>query len=167
VTGPTGPTGSGGAGSNSGGLPAFLPSGGKEQGAFSATINVSAGGLQEQSEASISYAVPLKEAPKLHYVPESQVEAPKSPCLGEPNAPSAEPGFLCVYRSGGFGSLESQDKNAKFFNFYDPKGNEGEPGGKTGELVAFRTTPFNEEEGGTIPAAATLDAQGAWATTAK
>ena len=166
--GPTGPTGAGTTGPTgpSGGEAKFLPSGAHEQGTWTATINVSAGGPQMQAQGSASFAIPLKEKPKLHYVKESEVEAPKSPCNGNPLEPSAEPGYLCFYRSGNFGSLESQDKNASFHAFYDPLGVEAE-GGKIGELIAFRTTTFNEEEPGTIAAAASLNAEGAWATTAK
>jgi len=173
-TGPTGPAGTGGTGS-SGALPEFLPSGAKESGVWSASIDLVAGATQQQVDGTVGYAIQLKEKPTVIYRNEKQVEIPEPPCTGNANEPEPEAGFLCVYRSGNFGSLESQDTNAAFAGFQDAAGNNygsGPEGGKAGELIIFRTITFNTEaktaaEERTLGAAAHLTASGSWAVVAK
>jgi hypothetical protein len=124
--------------------------------------------------AAISFPVKLKTARKITLVYRNQKEAevPKPPCLGLPNEPIAEPGTLCVYRGGNFGSLEEQDKNAAFFGSEDPNCayfTTSKNVGVVGQLVLFRSLDFTEE--GTTPAtlkeATLLEAGGSWAVTEK
>jgi hypothetical protein len=124
-----------------------------------------------------SFPVRLKETAEIasKYRDEPEAETPESPCVGSVNEPVAEPGWLCTYRGGGgFGSLESQDKNAKFFNFEKPNGVYLIPPGirevgVLGALIVFRSNQFTEE--GTTPAELTertyLVAGGSWSVTEK
>ena len=187
ATGPTGPEGGGG-----GGLPVELPAGGQEHGVWSASLNVSGeqevafkngtavekvkvlGGAQQQTIGVVSFPVPLKEGEAknlaLKYCNEVCGETPEPPCLGSVEEPTAEEGFLCVYRGGQFGSLEKQDKNAKFFGFESP-GGFSEKVGLLGDLVIFRTNEFKEEQATTkekeeaehIKKESSLSAGGSWA----
>jgi hypothetical protein len=80
--------------------------------------------------------------------------------------PVAEPGNLCVYRGGNFGSLEREDKNAAFSQFRTPLGvGAGEPS-RLGQEVLFRSSEFNEEAPveALAPASApvSLTAEGSW-----
>jgi hypothetical protein len=119
----------------------------------------------------------LKEGanPKATYRPESLSEKPEPPCLGSVNEPVAEAGNLCVYRGGNFGSLEKQDKNAGFFGFLQPNGNNTSVSGEAGVLgqqIVFRSTEFKEEEPPVEELAAAkspvrLHAIGSWAVTEK
>jgi hypothetical protein len=148
---------------------------GSGSGGWSVTISVPAGGPQTQADAVVSFPIPLGPGfkPKLVYRNETQALEPKSPCLGSPNEPVAEPGFLCVYRGGNFGSKESEDANAKFLGFQDPLGqnitqaNEGVNFGPVAVLIVFRTTEFNAAgEPLTLAKQARLTASGSWALTA-
>ena len=87
-------------------------------------------------------------------------------CLGSPNEPVAEPGYVCVYRGGFKGILEKEDKNAKFFAIYAAGGNINETA-SSGQLIAFRTTEFNEGVIEPIAKEAFLAAGGGWSVTAK
>jgi hypothetical protein len=129
-----------------------------------------------QAAVPISYPIPLcKEAStglnpqlRLRYVNEVQAESPGSVpgCVGNLVAPIAEPGFLCVYRGGNFGSLEKEDKNAGFVTFHTPQGVGAEEVSRLGQLVIFRSSEFNEEapiealSSGSAPVK--LDAEGSW-----
>jgi hypothetical protein len=205
-TGPTGPTGAtgaagtngtngtnGAAGATGATGPAGFGSGSckaaagtEEKGTWSATINVSAGGPQEQVQAAISFPCEANEvvenrqgSPTRHliYLNEKQVSEPGSVpgCNGNSNNPSAEPGNLCVYQgaTAQVGSLEPEWKNAGFYEVSDATLNIGGKA-KTGALVVFRTTEFNSELGActsavacTIANSATLNAAGGWAFTEK
>jgi hypothetical protein len=151
-----------------------LPSKGQETGVWSVpAVTGIPGDMQVQEMGVASFPLRLKETATItaKYRNEKESEAPEPPCVGSQNEPFAEPGFLCVYRGGNFGSLESQDKNAKFFNFEKPNGQLLIPGevGVLGVLIAFRSNQFTEE--GTTPAKLTaetyLDAGGSWAVTEK
>jgi hypothetical protein len=129
--------------------------------------------MQVQQMGAISFPLRLAETATItaKYANEKEGEVITPPCIGTPNEPVAEPGFLCVYRHGNFGSMETQDKNAKFFGFEKPSGQFLIPGetGVLGALVVFRSNQFTEE--GTTPAKLTaetyLDAGGSWAVTEK
>ena len=107
-----------------------------------------------QANVPITYQVPLcKETStgnnpqlRLNYVNEKNAEIPGSVpgCVGTVNEPIAEPGFLCVYRGGNFGSLEEKDKNAGFAGFHAPN---GVPNliNRMGQVVVWRSNEFNEE----------------------
>ena len=148
-----------------------LAGGKSETGGWSATISVPAGGPQTQAAGVVSYPIELAERPIVVYRGEREAESPVFPCEGNVNNPLAQPGYLCVYRSGNFGSLETQDKNAKFFGFQDFNGNNyakgSQEGGLLGELVVFRTAEFNAEHPTTLVKEAALTAAGSWAVTAK
>ena len=149
-TGPTGPAGSNGSGGGAGGggresSSGKLVSKKSEEGGWSASINVTTGGLQQQADGAISYPIPLPERPKVVYLNEVQVLEPGTVvgCNGSANEPVAEPGYLCVYQgaTASIGSLKPEWKNAKWFSLQDLAGNndvekEGEPsslaeGGRT------------------------------------
>jgi hypothetical protein len=151
------------------------------QGGWSATINVSKGGQQEQTQAAISYPCKIGklEEPKVVYLNEKQIAEGglEAECEGSGNVPLAEEGFLCIYQSATSekGSQETEWKEAKFFATEDLEGNLNsitpnvvgtKPSkSKIGELVVFRTTTFEAGVGAalTIPANATLNADGSWA----
>ena len=142
-------------------MPECLPQKTHEQGGWSATINVSAKGPQEQVNAPANYAVPLCETyttktegvktgkTKVVYRSSIQTESPTPPCVGSALKPFAEAGFTCFYRSDSFGAKESEDKNAGFAQFQSFDGNttvsEEEAGGLIGEFVVFRTKEFTAE----------------------
>jgi hypothetical protein len=104
----------------------------------------------------------------LNYVNAKQAEIPGSVpgCVGSVVEPIAEPGNLCVYRGGNFGSLEAGDKNAGFSEFHTPLGNGAGEVSRLGQLVIFRSSEFNQEEPiqGLAPASAPVDltAEGSW-----
>jgi hypothetical protein len=118
----------------------------------------------------------LKKGETARFIYRTAAEStkPEAPCLGSVNEPVAEPGNLCVYRGGvGFGSRESEDKNAKFVQFEDFLGETiketGEANsGDLGVLIIFRTNEF-ATEGARLALAkeATLTAAGSWAVTAR
>jgi len=144
-----------------------LPPGKSETGGWSASIDVAAGGPQAQSDGVVSYPIPLNFTPKLVYRNETEALEPTPPCLGSPTEPVAEPGYLCVYRGGNFGSKESEDKNAQFIGFQDFLGDTDE-GGLIGQLIIFRTDEFVLEGTHNLLAhEAALTAAGSWSVTAK
>jgi len=121
-----------------------------------------------QADAVVSYPVPLCEGEvlKLQYVTEADLRSGSLPagCVGSVLEPAAEPGYLCVFRGGGDGALETQDVNAKFLNFRSTIGAE-DLTSDTGELVVFRTTEFNELARETLKKEAHLTAEGSWVVT--
>ena len=154
-----------------------LGSKGSESGTWSVTISEPAGAPQTQAEGSISLPIPLSEGERLKVVYRNEAQAlePKAPCVGSPNEPVADPGYLCVYRAGGFGSRESEDKNAKFFDFQDALGDSIASGtetkgaaGHTGILIVFRTDEFDAAGKPIVLAKeARLTASGSWSVMAK
>jgi hypothetical protein len=152
-----------------------LPSKGQETGSWTATISGPTGAPQIQYMAAISYPIRLVETSTITatYRPESLSEKPEPPCLGSVNEPIAEPGNLCVYRGGNFGSEEKQDKNASFNKFEFPNGKFAGPleTGNIGTLVVFRAPNAGFKEEGTAPETlktpAYLSAGGSWALTEK
>jgi len=117
----------------------------------------------------------LKKTEKVNavYRDEVNAHAPTPPCVGSVNEPHAEPGFVCFYRGGNFGSLESEDTNAAFFNFAQPEGGfqttpTAKEGARSGEIILFRSTPFDEEPPETeVTENAYLSAFGSWSVTSK
>jgi hypothetical protein len=87
-------------------------------------------------------------------------------CQGIVNEPAAEPGNLCVYRGGNFGSLEKTDKNASFAEFHTAAGGGIGAVGHLGQLVIFRSNEFNQEAPIEALSAASapvnLTAEGSW-----
>ena len=142
-------------------------------GGWSAHIAVGVGDPQAESDGVISmpceYGIEPKTE-KVTYRTEPESLAPKAPCLGSVNEPTAQPGNLCAYRGSGK-AKEPQDKEAKFVAFDTPFGEEFANGaelnketsqGRTSMFIVFRTTTFTEPTT-TVPAAAFLDARGSWA----
>jgi hypothetical protein len=178
-TGPTGPTGEKGergpTGEGGGATATCLPPEAEEKGTWTATINAPAGAPQEQTQAAISYPIPLceGEAVKPKFDTEVETESPKVPCTGEPDVPIADTGYLCVYTGGYHGSAEVEFKNASFTKITDPLGTVN--GTKTDELkedpagvlIVFRTTEFSESTPVTLKEAAHLNTAGGWAVKAK
>ena len=104
-----------------------------ESGTWSATISEPARAPQTQVDGSVSLSIPLSEAERLKVVYRNEAQAlePKAPCLGSPGQPVADPGNLCVYRGGGLGSRESEDKNARLVDFQTALGNSIASGAET------------------------------------
>jgi hypothetical protein len=203
ATGPTGPPGANGTNGEKGATgPPFtqveeksepacrggtpvagctLASGFQETGTWSVHINAPTGAFQQQYMSPISFPIRLKKGTgvtTLTYKPEPVAEEPARPCLGTVEEPTAEPGNLCVYRGSFKGGLEAMDKNAAFFQFSTPRGENStlvKRPGFLGEAIVFRSrenTPvFKEEVGetepGTITNAAYMEAFGSWAVTEK
>jgi hypothetical protein len=186
ATGATGPTGAAGSNGGGGGAPFGttganeLSSKGALTGVWHATIIAPKGFRQVETEGDISYPLRLKtgEKPTVVYKNELQSKTPTTSCPGGTEKPSASEGTLCVYTGGGFGAQEVEFKNAKFFGVVSPAGETCEtiPEGKEckaisemGSLVLFRTSGFENVEGG--GAALTEDAYlnqfGSWAVKSK
>src|SRR5262249_43796638 len=111
-TGPTGPTAPPGPGGGS--CTASVGTGASQRkelaaneevsGTWSVPIAVPAGGPQDQAIGPVSMPCEYPEEPATEtvtYRNEPESLAPKAPCLGSPNEPTAEPGNLCVYRGVG------------------------------------------------------------------
>jgi hypothetical protein len=177
VTGPTGPGGSSG-------FPQALPAKASESGTWAAGIQEPAGAPQVQTEGPITFQVPLSEAQgralKVRYLNEKQVEEPVSrpECPGSAEEPEAAEGWLCIFQgaTAATGSLEAEWSNAGFKRVEDPGGNSSASvtDFSRGALVVYRTTEFKEGLGEctstavcTIAKAATLNASGSFAVTAK
>ena len=189
-TGPTGPAGGGTGGTGSSEATSFgkLASGKQETGYWSATISAIKGGPQVEAVGAVSFPIPLGASVKTIYRTEAESESPAAPCAGAPDNPTAEKGFLCVYRGfAGIGSKESEDKfaanqpclsaggtlNSECVFFESAKGGpieETSPeAGKLGVGVVFRTKPFNETGTGppaTLTENSYLIAKGSWAVRA-
>jgi hypothetical protein len=155
-----------------------LASGYQETGTWSVNISAATGDPQVQASAAISFPVRLKKGDTVKgvYRTVTEVEKPAAPCAGSPLEPFAEKGHLCVYRGFAFkGGLESQDRNAAFFELADSNGENEALTGKVeplGSLVVFRSvnnSPIFAEEVGEGPSKITelsyLSAAGAWAAT--
>ncbi len=99
-TGLQGETGLKGETGEPGPLVATLPSGKTLKGAFGGGSNVPTG-VSEAIEASISYPFPLAATPTAQVVQAGG--SATAQCPGSSGAPSATPGFLCVYVAGGNG----------------------------------------------------------------
>jgi hypothetical protein len=155
-----------------------------ERGTWTAAISVPTGGPQEQANGVISFHpnYPLQPSTlKLTYRNEVEALAPKPPCVGSPNEPTAITGNLCVYR-GASKLKEARDKGIiepgaeieKTFTYPNGEGlNNGEACNNEtshctlGVLLVFRTTGFNDEtEVGLTAESAYLNASGSWAVTA-
>jgi hypothetical protein len=156
-----------------------------ETGTWTAAIAVPAGGPQEQANGVVSFHAkyPLEPSTlKLKYRNEAEALAPQLPCIGSVNEPTAEKGNLCVYRGQSAAKetadkeiIEPKDEVIPAGAFQTPSGehilNGGECNKETGQcqlgvLVVFRTKGFLETGGGTVAAAASLNASGSWAVTA-
>ena len=142
-------------------------------GVWSAHIAVSSAGPQAESDGALTMPCEYGLEPKTETVtyrndPESL--APKAPCLGSVNEPTAQPGNLCAYRGSGV-AKEPTDKDAKFIGFDTPFGEEVANGtllnketdpGRQGMLLVFRTTQFAAAPV-TVTESALLDARGSYA----
>jgi hypothetical protein len=151
-------------------------------GTWSTSINVAAGGFQQQAQAAISFPCQTNEEVKVVYLNEKQVESGLAPsCEGTANKPIAGEGFLCIYQgaTANFGSKATEWVNAKWYSVQDAAGNqiqtvENSPvsaplASKFGALVVYRTDGFVEpsEPPATLATAAVLDADGTWAVREK
>jgi hypothetical protein len=184
VTGPTGPTGGGGAVvsretcvEGATGIKCTLKPKGVETGIWSAQIHASKGEEQLESEAVISYPVPLSNNPEgVNYNYKAASEGViKAPCLGSVNEPVAEGtalvGNLCVYRGGvGIGSKETEDAGVVSKPFFEDALGETVTkqelsfSGTTGVNVVFRTAVFSiSGVRSTLAVNAYLVAKGSWA----
>jgi hypothetical protein len=145
-----------------------LAPGQSETGTWSTSLNVAAGGFQQEAVASIVFPCPLGEGVRVKFFHENEHTLPGEPCTQL----VAPPGYLCVYESAGVakpGMREREWIHATFFSFADPAGNFGgnKPSGRIGELVLFRTEPFKEgEPTTTLSEGAVLSAGGEWSVTA-
>jgi len=96
VTGPTGPTGETG-------FTATLPPTGTLQGVFTA-IDVSPTLAAGSLRATVSYGIPLDDAPTPHLMDEDGNDIvsgdPVTECPGDIDSPAADPGHLCVFGDG-------------------------------------------------------------------
>jgi hypothetical protein len=190
--GPTGPAGEKGATGVSVGaanqecetvvehIICFLKSKATETGGWSATIHAPAGTVQEQTQAAISYPIPLKAktAVKLTYRNEMEALLVMAPCLGSVDEPTAEAGNLCVYRGGmDVGAKEkgvevgNVDENAAFSHFASAAGETLTTTGlaNAGDesiAVDFRTTEFSNTTPLKLVKESNLNAKGSWALTA-
>jgi hypothetical protein len=194
MPGPTGPAGANGTNGTGGGseknavacekgmqVPTCtLASGFQETGTWSVHINAPTGAFQQQYVSSISFPVRLKKpagVTTITYRPEAVSETPTPPCMGTIEEPVAAPGNMCVYRGELKGGLETQDKNAAFFGFDSPKGENAilaKRPGFTGELILFRSVnnspSFKEEVGeepGVITEGSYMESGGSWAVQEK
>jgi hypothetical protein len=185
ATGPTGPAGVNGANGSNGttgptgtGSPEFpkeLQSKGTEAGTWAVKIQAPTGSKQSKAEGVISFAPKLKVGEKVTSVYKFEKEKfPTTACPGSPEKPAAAEGTLCIFTGGGFGSQESEQKEAKFVGFANPSGETCEPPGtckadEIGTFVLFETNQFENVEGGGPPLAseAFLNALGSWAVTSK
>ena len=150
-------------------------------GVWHATIIAPKGFRQVETEGDISYPLRLKtgEKPTAVDTNESQSHEPKAPCEGSVEIPKANPGTLCIYTGGGFGSKESEFKNASFTGIISPAGEvcafaplatTCKSESEAGTLVLFRTSGFEEavEGGGPVLAEeAYLTQVGSWAVRQK
>lgn len=97
ATGPTGPTGPSGPTGVCGGAPCILPSGVTETGSWA--LPAGPAGTFTTISFSIPLAASISES-NVAYVPKG--ETPPAGCTGgTPEAPKADPGFLCVYTAAG------------------------------------------------------------------
>jgi Collagen triple helix repeat (20 copies) len=120
-----------------------LPSNSTETGAY-----VVGPTTEEQflSRAAISFNIPLSSAVQLERI--ELGGAATAHCPGSREAPSAEPGFLCLY--------EGPSNGLEFETWINPENNEGEEVGTVGVLLKYVV------EAGEIAA----KAYGVWAVTA-
>jgi hypothetical protein len=181
ATGPTGPTGpTGVTGPEGKEFPKELQSKGTESGTWAAKIQAATGWRQTEAEGVISYPLKLKllEKPTVVYKNEVQSKILGPPCEGNPEKPMANEGTLCIYTGGGFGAKESEFKNASFTGVVSPNGQVCETPSlgttckaisESGALVLFRTTGFENVEGGgpLLTEEAFLNAIGSWAVHSK
>ena len=155
----------------------FLASKKQEAGLWTAAIDVSAGGPQQESDGLASFGIPYPEETtlKLTYRNEPESLMPKAPCLGSVNEPTAEPGNVCFYRGSGV-PKEPTDVKAKFTGFVTAFGErkasgetlskEGSGTARNGIGISFRTEEFIDAAPITVKEAAHLTARGSWAVTA-
>jgi hypothetical protein len=128
--------------------------------------------------------IPLSEKQglnvKVRYLNEREVEevTKRLECPGNTQQPEAAEGWLCIFQGDTAltGSLESEWSNAGFKRVTDLAGNAAlsTTNFSRGALVVYRTNEFKEEVGKctsvavcTIAKAATLNAAGSFAVTAK
>jgi hypothetical protein len=126
--GPEGPEGSEGPQGEPGqtGFTDFLPSEKTETGVFA----VGPAPAEAITRVPISFPIPLFESVDVTYVPEVEGEPAHPQCPGSNEEPLAEPGNLCVYRTGGF--------NAEYQFEEDPEaGSQEEGAGGSGALLLF------------------------------
>jgi Collagen triple helix repeat (20 copies) len=121
-----------------------LPAGETETGTW--TLAYNAAGAGEEPRAAVSFSIPL--SPEVAGEPKAVhaefVEAPSAECPGSVSSPSAEPGFLCVYKFS-------------LTNLHEPSvfDMEGQGGATFGAILGFET----EAAGAAI-------GWGSWAVTA-
>jgi hypothetical protein len=146
--GPAGAKGATGAAGKDGktGFTEFLPPNDSERGTWGVAGQPTTTPFGEDVSASISFNIPLKEAPAVHVIkPEA---TPPAGCSGTVTEPQAEPGNLCV-----FTTFEQNVKATGPFVF-SPETGEG--AGKAGAVMF-------------VPAAAAggIAAAGDWVVTAR
>jgi hypothetical protein len=177
ATGPTGPAGKTGATGPEGKTATCLPSGAEETGLYSASITDPEKAPQEEAIAVVSYQIPLceKAPPEVGPVTvemvrlteaesmEPTVFVPKG-CEGSANEAGAQAGHLCLFQSGDPGATEAVWHGATFRAMEEPDGILSLTSGRQGARAVFKTTGFNENGKGTVPAlGAYLVAAGPWA----
>jgi Collagen triple helix repeat (20 copies) len=88
-----------------------LPKGATETGTW---VDANSETPNKPTSVSISFPVPLKEAPVPHYIEPEELENPPAGCKGTPAKPEAEPGNLCVFAA--FSPKDSNLEEPKFSN---------------------------------------------------
>lgn len=174
ATGPTGSAGAAGAAGVTGpagatgatGFTKALSSGDTETGAWSASLNVAAGGpasgIREETSGAISFVIPLAVAPEhINYI--SAEGTTPAACGGEEGTaetPKAEPGNLCIFQ----GNYEGTWENIETPTTPEIQGTgfRGEEVGLTGAIVKFES-----KEIAPLAKHAAMSAWGGWAVTEK
>lgn len=126
-----------------------LPSGASEKGQWALSDVTAATG--EERIVPLSFPIPLAATiagAQAHFIA-AGATVPHG-CLGTVEAPQAEPGFLCVFETGG----AAAPNNAEFSFFFNAEKNRSEVG-KTGVLMRFKA-----------PLEGKTAAVGTWAVTA-
>jgi hypothetical protein len=139
LRGKAGPRGIQGIPGNPAAYPTVLPSGHTETGVYAARFTAT--GANESVDAEVSFPLPLSSAPTVGFA-----GANTTACSGTVTAPTAAPGYFCVYLG--------QTVNFNMVGTADPSGNGGVFGTMGGSLTFSSTAA-----GDTI-------ARGSWAVTA-
>lgn len=123
--GEPGPKGEKGATGTPGttGFTETLPSGKTLKGEWGLAMATPEKVLFEVPIDAVSFDIPLKEAPTVHYINQQQKELTatgeqtSTACLGTVEAPTATPGSLCVYAAAEQGVSTNEGANGVFFGW--------------------------------------------------
>ncbi len=93
-----------------------LPAGSSEKGTWSAIYTATA--ANQPMASAISFEVPLKEEPEVHFI--AFGEQPPAGCSGTAEAPVAEPGNLCIFTITEKNAAAYLFDNLRLVHFLDP-----------------------------------------------